>query len=147
MSDDLSALLPESRTLTVGGETLTLTPMRFGQLARALKLVGPLANRLAVDSVDLLALLADEGDKLIALAALLSGKDVAWIEALPTDEAVQLLSALYEVNADFFARRVAPMLSVAIQSAAGTTGQTTAVQPVQTAATPATASGPSSSVS
>lgn len=147
MTDALDTLLPQPATLAVGGTTLTLTPMKFGQLAAALKLLGPLAGRLAAGSVDLFALLTDESERIIALVALLTGKPTAWVEALPPDEVVTLLSTLYAVNADFFARRVGPALTAALANvSAATIGRNPQTTP-PTPTTEDTPSGPSSSAS
>lgn len=142
---ELDTLLNVPTEIEVGGETLELAPMRFGQLAQAMKIVGSLAGKLAAGSVDLFELLAEESDRLMNLAALLTGKPREWVEQLPADEAVTLLAGLYQVNADFFARRVGPALTQAINAAAASTtgANPTTAQAMPEAATP----GPTSSAS
>jgi hypothetical protein len=119
---ELAQLLDEPTAVEIAGQKLALRPMRFGQLARALALAGPIAQHLASGRADLFALLSSDGERLIELAALLSGQSRAWIESLPPDEAVRLIGALYEVNRDFFSRRLAPALTQTLAKINGSTG-------------------------
>lgn len=108
---EIDNLLDTPTPLTVGGKELALTPMRFGALARALRLLGPLAEHLTGGAVSISSLLGVDGSRLIELMAMLSGESVEWVEQLGTDDAVRLAGVLYEVNQVFFARRVSPVLT------------------------------------
>jgi hypothetical protein len=140
MSDDLQTLLPE-REVTVrragaitgqeqAPETLTIAPFFFGQLPKAVKLIQPLAQALGAAQVltiegttvrlsadwplKLPQIVAEGGEALIDLIAFVTGKPRAWFDTLGIDDGIGLTRAVLEVNADFFAKRVAPMLPVAI---------------------------------
>lgn len=63
---------------------------------------------------DWLALLTEHGDAILDALAIAARRPREWVEALSLDNAVQLATALFEVNVDFFVQRVVP----AIQSAA-----------------------------
>lgn len=113
---DLEILTNAPTDITLGGKRLSLTPLRFGELGPALKLVKPVLGLLRDGTVDLFELMIVEGDRLLDLAALLSRQPVAWVRQLPADDAVRLVGALYEVNADFFARRVLPAVAAQLQA-------------------------------
>jgi hypothetical protein len=129
MSDDLQTLLPE-REVTAKGEVLTIAPFFFGQLPKAVKLIQPLAQALGTAQVltidgttvrlsadwplKLPQIVAEGGEALIDLIAFVTGKPRAWFDTLGTDEGISLTRVVIEVNADFFAKKVAPMLPVAI---------------------------------
>jgi len=65
----------------------------------------------------LLPALADGGDTAVQLCVLATGKDAGFIEALAMDEATDLIKAIFEVNADFFKKRMLPKLGVLLASA------------------------------
>lgn len=130
MSDDLDKLLPSGREVTVGGETLTLLPFTFGQLPKAVKLLRPVteavgaagivsldgtAVRLAADwPLKLPALMDDAGEALLQFIAFASGKPRTWFDTLGADDGIELTKAVFEANGDFFVKRIAPRLGMAV---------------------------------
>lgn len=132
---DLDVLFP-ARQVRAGNEELELKPFTFGQIQKAAKLLYPVAAavqsagifsvrntrgdvqfRLASDwPLHIVELLASGGSDLVAFVAFAIGKPREWVEALGIDEGVALTKAIFELNADFFAQRVLPMLGMAPQS-------------------------------
>ena len=113
---DFETFPPVPQVVTVAGAAVELTPIRLGELPRILAALRPIAADLSADlsaQPDWLVLLARHGEAMLELLALATRRDRAWIEALALDEAVTLAAAVFEVNADFFVRRVAPSIASA----------------------------------
>ena len=109
-TNELEVLVPPVVELTVGGETLTLAPLKVGQLPAFLRAVGPILSKLSAPEIDWLALLGMRGDDLLTALAIATGKPRAWVDDLAADEAILLAAKVLEVNADFFTRTVLPKL-------------------------------------
>jgi len=120
---DMETLFP-GRQVTAGGETLTIAPIKFGQITQASKMLAPVIK--AVSSslgkpeqsiMDMASswvdLLAAGGDDLLIFLAWAIGKPREWFDTLGMDDGLSLLQAVYEENVDFFNRRVLPMLAQA----------------------------------
>ena len=107
---DFQTFPPVPQVVTVAGTALELTPIRLGELPRILAAVRPIAADLSTEP-DWLDLLGRHGEAVLELLALATRRDRAWIEGLALDEAVTLACAVFEVNADFFVRRVAPSIA------------------------------------
>ena len=61
-------------------------------------------------------IVAEGGEALMDVLSYMTGKPRAWFDTLPMDDGIALTRALFEVNGDFFAQRIAPMLPVAVTS-------------------------------
>ncbi|RYU57032.1 hypothetical protein EWI61_13705 [Methylolobus aquaticus] len=109
-TNELEVLVPPLVELTIGGETLTLAPLKVGQLPAFLRAVGPILQKLTAPEIDWLTLLGLRGDDLLTALAIATNKPRAWIDDLPADEAILLAAKVLEVNADFFTRTVLPKL-------------------------------------
>ncbi|MFZ5555099.1 MAG: DUF6631 family protein [Pseudomonadota bacterium] len=110
---DFETFPPVPKVVTVAGTAVELTPIRLGELPRLLAAVRPIAADLSAGlsaEPDWLDLLARHGEAVLELLTLATRRDRAWIEGLALDEAVTLAAAVFEVNADFFVRRVAPSI-------------------------------------
>ncbi|CAG2153221.1 DUF6631 family protein [Ralstonia mannitolilytica] len=111
---DFETFPPVPKVVTVAGTAVELTPIRLGELPRLLAAVRPIAADLSADlsaEPDWLDLLARHGEEVLELLTLATRRERAWIEGLALDEAVTLACAVFEVNADFFVRRVAPSIA------------------------------------
>lgn len=148
MTDDLAVLFP-ARQVRAGGEVLELKPFTFGQIQKAAKLLQPVAAavegagifsaskeggqfqfRLAADwPLHIVELLASGGGDLVAFVAFASAKPREWVEALGIDDGVALTKAIFELNADFFAQRVLPVLGL-VSPSAGANLSASSSQPV-----------------
>lgn len=112
--DDFATFPPQPQSLEIAGDTLSLTPIRVGEVPALLAAIKPIAPHLVNGDPDWLALLTEHGDAILDALAIAARRPREWVEALSLDDAVQLATALFEVNVDFFVQRVVP----AIQSAA-----------------------------
>ena len=111
-ADQFPALPPVPLILFVGGERLELTPLRLGEIPGFARAIRPLASSLSA-SPDWLALLDEHGEAVIEAVAIASRRPKDWLAGLELDDAVRLIEAVFEVNADFFIQRVWPSLSEA----------------------------------
>ncbi|TCS71981.1 hypothetical protein EDC61_107119 [Sulfuritortus calidifontis] len=111
---DFQTFPPVPRVVTVAGTALELTPIRLGELPRLLAAVRPLAADLSAEP-DWFDLLARHGEAVLELLAITTRRERAWVNDLSLEEAVTLAAAVFEVNADFFVRRVAPAIQGAAQ--------------------------------
>lgn len=133
MSDqsDLKVLFPEV-DVKLKGKDMRVKPFGFGQLARVARLVRPIAQALLdshimtieresgsdistikIDSdfiPKLFVILDTAAEPLMELLAFAIGQPRSWLDDLPADEGVNLAMKAWEVNSDFFASRVMPML-------------------------------------
>ncbi len=135
-SGELAILFP-GREISAGGETFTLSPFKFGQLPTATRLLKPVAGALSAGGVfsiqnvagetqfllasdwplKVVELIADGGEDVLKFVAFASGKPIEWVNGLDADEGIALAKAVLEVNADFFVRRVLPLLGMGQPSA------------------------------
>ncbi len=141
--DDLSVLEPTTVTVGYRGETLEITPLKVGQIPRFLRAVRPMFGALAGQvtspgvagggvELDILKLVEDHGEGLIEAAAIAINRKPEWVGGGDADQFALLVKAVIEVNADFFAKRVAPLLgnlpgveAVNLPSGAGLTASST----------------------
>ena len=120
MGNDTFAVLPPVPVFVeITGERIDLSPLKVGELPAFARAVQPLAARLSA-SPDWLALLADHGEAVIEAIAIASRRPRDWVASLDLDEAVRLAESVFEVNADFFIRRLLP----SVTQAAARIGQT-----------------------
>lgn len=114
LADDYDAIAPQPHPVTIDGETLTLTPITVGQLPTVMRaLRGVNLERLAdTDLQGLIDLIADHGDAIVTAVAAASRQTPERVAALDLMDFIGLLTAVIEVNADFFALRVAPAIAL-----------------------------------
>ena len=112
---ELEQLTATPQALQIAGESLTIAPLKVGQLPAFLRAITPLMDYLRAPVIDWLALLAQRGDDLLAALAIAVKKPEDWIHALNADEALMLAAKVMEVNADFFTRTVLPQLDRLMQ--------------------------------
>lgn len=115
---DMNVLFPAVE-LDIGGEKFAIQPLKFGQIPKAMKLLKPVvaamsgSGRPAAEISQLSAwvdILAEGGEEILQFVSFASGKAREWIDGLDMDDGVKLLKTVYEVNADFFAQRLLPLL-------------------------------------
>lgn len=122
MSTDLEKLVPPTVVVMVGGESVTLSPVRLGQLPALVRAAAPIFDRLAGGNV--VQALLDDPDAVLRALEAATGIVRARLDALPLDEAIDLVAAVVELNADFFSRAVAPRIGAATDRLAAVTGGT-----------------------
>ena len=115
---DFAAFPPAPVIVNIAGNTLEITPIRVGEVPALVHAVRPFVGLLSADP-DWLALLAEHSDALLSALALTVRRERAWVEGLSLDDAVRLAATVFEVNADFFVRRVAPKVGDLAQSLNG----------------------------
>lgn len=111
-NDMFAALPPVPASVEIVGEHIELTPLKVGEVPAFARAVQPIAASLSA-SPDWLALLAEHGEAVIAALAIATRRPVDWVAGLDLDEAARLAEAVFEVNADFFIRRLLPSVTQA----------------------------------
>ncbi len=109
----MAVLPPVPVEIRVADQTIALTPLVLGELPAFARAIQPFTTELAVEP-DWLRLLGSYGEAMIEAMAIASRQPREWIAGLALDEAICLAQALFEVNADFFIRRVVPKVGEAV---------------------------------
>lgn len=127
----LDVIAPEGQQVTLAsGRTITAKPITLGQLPRFVKAIRPAFGALValvpassspeaggqgadpgLDPVELLTAYADHGEAINEAVCIVTGEPREVIEALNLEDALAVLRAVWEVNSDFFAQRVLPLLA------------------------------------
>lgn len=110
MSDELDIIDPQPESLTIDGEEMELRPLTVGRLPAFTRAIRPMMPFFQDGEFDVVDLLADHGEDLIAAVAIASGRPSPWIEALDPINFVELATAAIQVNMDFFNRRLVPAI-------------------------------------
>lgn len=116
---DLEAFDPPTDTVSVGGETLTIQPIRVVHLPALIREVKALmtagvalpSGAQALDQGWLLDLVEQHLDAILRICALATGRPADWVGQLDPMELVELALKIVEVNADFFAQRLGPVMA------------------------------------
>lgn len=127
MSDELEALEPSGSSITYRGESIEVKPLTVGQIPKLIrKARGAINVLLAMEAVpdsnelgfvDLVVdLIGNHGEEIYEGVAICVRKDPAWIADGDADEFLVLAKAVFEVNRDFFARRLGPHLAARVES-------------------------------
>ena len=113
-ADAIEALAggPE-RTLKIVGQSLLITPIKTRELPALLRAAQPLIDLMqdAPGEGALQIALLREPDALIDAVAIAARMERAWMDDLALDDLLTLATVTIEVNADFFTRTLAPMIS------------------------------------
>lgn len=123
MTDDLDTLEPAGSSVGYNGKRLDLKPVKVGQVPALVRTARPVIDAvLSLESLPddgangdmvtlVMDLIAEHGDAVFEAASLMSGLPVDELRDGDIDEFIQLAQALFEVNRDFFAQRLAPLLA------------------------------------
>lgn len=128
---DLDKLVPQACEITLAGETVSVKPLKVGQMPAFLRAITPVMQQISGEGIDWLALFGQQGDDLLTAVSIAVGKPRAWVDDLAADEAILLAAKVIEVNADFFTRTVMPRLddlfaqANAVTAATGSTPSST----------------------
>lgn len=116
---ELDILFPEGKEIILAGQTFKIKPFTFGQMPKVIKVLQlagnqveqlKLAGKAATPAVAL-SVIAQCGEELIKLMAEILKVDTNFISDLSQEEAVELMKGFYEVNSDFFSKRVMPLIT------------------------------------
>lgn len=148
MSEDLDILFPQGKKVMAAGDEISILPFTFGQLPNATKLMFPVVDSLKKSGILVIEggnislvsdwplrvpeILMEGGEPVMQLCAFATGKPRSWLDTVQMDEGVSIAMAIFQVNSDFFARRIAPMmgLSVKQESSIGLMPSTSLSEPV-----------------
>lgn len=138
MSDrtgDMEVLFPQALEVKVKGETISVSPLFFGQYPKAIKLFLPVFEAAKAANVFFVrqdkdqknvsfgisadwplkipTLIAEGGEPLMEFVAFATGRPRKWLDTVPGDEGFALTKAVFDANIDFFNRRILPMMQKA----------------------------------
>lgn len=103
---DLDDLIPQTRSVTVGGKTVVVQVLRIRQYSDFTKATAkPWA---LIVTGEYLAAITEFPDEVIASICAATDLDPAFVRELDGHAFLQLASAVLELNLDFFARAVFP---------------------------------------
>ena len=104
----LDTYVIQARVVDAGGKPVAITPLRVRQIPAFVRAIGP-ASALLMDGriADAVAL---HGDGIVVAMAVATDESEDWLGDLLPDAFLELVSVVMEVNGDFFARRVAPLI-------------------------------------
>lgn len=102
---ELVEILGGGESVTAAGETITVRPIKFGQLPQVLKHVGALFSSLEGDELNITRALTEGGEDVLAILAIVTGKPREWFDSLEMDEGIALLTAAVRVNSDVFQKK------------------------------------------
>lgn len=114
-AETLETYVPVPREIVVGGKTLAITPLRVRKIPAFTRAIAAAAPLLMDGKTG--AAVALHGEDIITAMVVATGEPESMIGDLLPDEFLLLVSTVMEVNGDFFARRVAPLI-MAIQAKA-----------------------------
>lgn len=113
-------LFPEAREVEIrsrASETpdrFIIRPFTVGQLPRVLKAIRALIEAGGVDTegnLNVFDALTNGAEHAVELMAVATGKDRSYFDNLDVDAGIDLMTAIIEVNKDFFTQRVQPKLA------------------------------------
>jgi len=131
--EEIETLDPLVRTLYIGGEKIEVAPLTIGQVGPVRRVLDPLLAELrggtdqpeaeAIE-VDLKAFVLAHTDEAVEIVALAIKRPFGdrWVAGLYIDDFIDLATAVFEVNLDFFTRRLAASLArvtARLEAAAG----------------------------
>lgn len=114
-SNELAVLTPPVIEVVVGGEVITVTPIKVRELMAFAQAVSPILKMLNEADQDwaglnVSTLLMNHTEAVIRTVAIGIRRDIEFINDLGIDELVKLSNAVIEVNVDFFIQRVLPAI-------------------------------------
>lgn len=110
-SNDISAVIPELKTISIAGKDVIIRAFRLGQLPAVIKAAQPIKSMLAYHKdkpLDLSAVFMAYASDCLNLMQAMSNLPREFIDALELDDGITLFSALLEANVDFFVQRILP---------------------------------------
>lgn len=111
---DLANLIPQPVTVTAGGREVAVTPIRVRELPAFAAAVEPMLHEIA-SGTGVAELMTRDVESLIKAVVIGARLERAFVDDLELDELLNLAAAVLEVNADFFVRRLAPALNLAVE--------------------------------
>jgi len=130
---ELHTLQPAHELSLSSGEILTIKPLPFGKLAKALSLVSSIFGNASLGYEALSAdansagaiiarVLAEGGEEIYQLLSLGTGKPREWFDTLSMDDGIRVTTLFLEVNSDFFIHQALPVLKASLSKVQGLKG-------------------------
>ena len=124
--DQLSILFPEGKEVTIRENVYCIKPFKLGELPKVLKAINPIVGvfaGLAQKNANMLevvtGILSEGGDNILQLMAIATKQPQEFIDELDLDEGIEVLTAVIEVNSDFFFKKALPKMTEMIQKLNG----------------------------
>lgn len=136
MTDELEVLAPSGASVTYRNETIDVLPLTIGVLPKLVRMARPVIDTLMTADIEgddpakfaevLLNMIEAHGEQLYVAAALCVDRPEEFIARGDLAEFLDLAKAIFEVNRDFFAQRLGPLLAdrMGAAKASAGTGQT-----------------------
>lgn len=111
-TNDLSAVFPETVTVSVGNREVEVAPFKFKSLLKVLNHVSTILGDTAyIDQYNLMSTLlrgvAQHPDEVVAILKISTGiQEESFYDNLSEVDGVRLAIATWEVNSDFFSRHL-----------------------------------------
>lgn len=124
-TQEVSLIFPEGKEITVKKEAIKIMPFGFGKFPKLLALMKDFkepAPGTEVNIKNIAVMIADNSEAVMELCMLATGKKREWLDDVPPDEAVILLRSIFEVNIDFFVKRLQPTILESIQKVQDSVG-------------------------
>jgi hypothetical protein len=134
---DLASLFPSPETIIIRGEPIEVHPLTIRQLGKVAAALKRVADDPDLVEFDIAAIAASHTEDAIEAVAAAIGKPVDWVAALNSADFLALGLIVWNVNADFFGRHVAPLVEK-IRGATATLGDGRTLSPSFTAPASAT---------
>lgn len=127
ISKEAAELFPQGKQVVVKGEEFTIKPFGFGKFPKVLELFKrlkdtPVAAGTGGTVKEIIDIIADNGEVVVEFAMLATGKKRDFFDDVTLDQAVELVQAIIEVNADFFVKRLQPKLLEAMSKLTASLG-------------------------
>ena len=119
-------------------QSIEIAPVKVRDLPRLLKAIEPIAQELSAG--DIAGALMRHADAVIEATAIGAGVERTWLEEQMPDVLAELAAKVLEVNADFFVRRVLPVVTAAAErlnktASGGTSGSRGSLPPASATGT------------
>ena len=116
--DGLKEVFPATITLTINGQEVEVKPYTFRHLLKAFGYLGKITEAFAYiplnNEINLFTAIAlglgNNDDAVLSLVKLATDKDEAFLEGLSASNGLDLLTAVWQVNKDFFYQKLQPAL-------------------------------------
>lgn len=107
---ELEKIFCDKKSLVINGENIEISPLYLGEFPLMFKAIKPFVDKIGADP-DWISLMVDHGEDLLEALSIASRRPREWVNNLELDNAMMLASLIFEVNADFFIRRVVPSIN------------------------------------
>lgn len=107
------AVEPKVFEYILGDDRHTLSAMKIGQIPKFTRIIRPIVPEVSGKNLDqntILDLIADHGESIIEAVAVATNLPINTVQLIDPDDFVDIVFLVIEVNADFFAKRLAPMM-------------------------------------